>query len=97
MEIRFNAATADAYNAVAGYLSAHDPAAALRFVSDVDAALTRLQRFPALGAPVAAPGLVPMRQFLVPPYRFFYRVEQDTLWVVALWHEAQQITAPADD
>lgn len=91
MEIRFNAATADAYALVVDYLAAHNPAAAERFVSDVDTALARLQRFPALGAPVAAPRPVPLRQFLVPPYRFFYRVEQDTLWVVALWHEAQQV------
>lgn len=32
----------------------------------------------------------PIRQFLVLPYRFFYRIEGDTVLIVAVWHGAQQ-------
>jgi hypothetical protein len=26
---------------------------------------------------------------MVPPYRFFYRVKENVVWIVALWHGAQ--------
>jgi plasmid stabilization system protein ParE len=31
---------------------------------------------------------------LVPPYRFFYRVEKPTIWIVAVWHGAQLPVSP---
>ena len=30
------------------------------------------------------------------PYRFFYRVREDTAWIVALWHGAQIPDEPDD-
>jgi len=32
----------------------------------------------------------------VAPYRFFYRVKGDTVWVVAAWHGAQLPDEPPD-
>ena len=29
------------------------------------------------------------REVIVPPYRFFYRAEKSTVWIVAVWHGAQ--------
>ncbi len=28
------------------------------------------------------------REVIVPPYRFFYRVKEDVVWIVAVWHGA---------
>jgi toxin ParE1/3/4 len=36
------------------------------------------------------------RQSIVAPYRFFYRVKGDTVWVVAIWHGAQLPEEPSD-
>jgi plasmid stabilization system protein ParE len=32
----------------------------------------------------------------VNPYRFFYRVEKKTVWIVAVWHGAQEVDEPKD-
>ena len=36
------------------------------------------------------------REVIVPPYRFFYRVRDDAVWVVAAWHSAQLPGEPED-
>lgn len=37
---------------------------------------------------------LPFREAVVPPYRFFYRRERNAIWVVAVWHGAQQPKEP---
>ena len=32
---------------------------------------------------------LPYREVVVAPYRFFYRVADRTVWIVAVWHGAQ--------
>ena len=32
---------------------------------------------------------LPYREVIVRPYRFFYRVNDPVVWVVAVWHGAQ--------
>jgi len=91
MESRFTDAAQASYSAVIDYLLDHNPFAAEHFVADVDAALDRLKRFPAMGVVVRESPTGPIRQFLVLPYRFFYRIDGDTVLIVAVWHGAQQV------
>ena len=51
--------------------------------------LKRLCRFPDSGATLVEFPELPYREVDVKPYRFFYRVRDDTVWVVAVWHGAQ--------
>lgn len=95
-KVRFTAAAQDSYTAAVEYLLDHSPFAAERFVEDVDAALERVQRFPHSGSVLRVSPKGPIRQFLVPPYRFFYRVEEDTVLIVSVWHGAQLATRPAE-
>lgn len=37
------------------------------------------------------------REVIVAPYRFFYRVKGDTVWIVAVWRGAQLPVNPASD
>jgi hypothetical protein len=37
---------------------------------------------------------LPHREVVLPPHRFFYRVEGQTAWIVAVWHGAQLPDAP---
>ena len=37
---------------------------------------------------------LPYREVVVPPYRFFYRTEGKTVWIVAVWHGAQLADEP---
>ena len=59
-------------------------------------ALRRLRSFPLSGPQVREFPQLPLRQFFVQPYRFFYRVDQarKLIWIVELWHGAQDIRAP---
>jgi plasmid stabilization system protein ParE len=40
---------------------------------------------------------LPFREVVIAPYRFFYRVKENTVWIVAVWHGAQLPKGPADD
>jgi plasmid stabilization system protein ParE len=37
---------------------------------------------------------LPYREVIVPPYRFFYRLKEAAVWVVAVWHGAQPPQKP---
>jgi plasmid stabilization system protein ParE len=68
-----------------------DRAAARRFRKQAESGLARLARFPRSGAVVVEFPELPYREFYVKPYRFFYRIQEDTdtVWIVGLWHGAQ--------
>jgi len=36
------------------------------------------------------------REVIVEPYRFFYQVKVDAVWIVAVWHSAQLMHSPGD-
>jgi toxin ParE1/3/4 len=63
--------------------------AAMKFRRRAETALRRLSRFPQSGALIAEFPELPYREIYVAPYRFFYRVRGETVWVVAVWHGAQ--------
>jgi toxin ParE1/3/4 len=67
--------------------------AALRFRKKAERVLRRLSRFPRSGRLIPEFLALPFREVIVPPYRFFYRCEGESIWVVACWHGAQ---LPAD-
>ena len=72
-----------------GYILRENPLAARRFRQGAGKILRRLERFPRSGRSIPEfPGL-PSREALCPPYRFFYRIQGATIWVVAVWHGAQ--------
>ena len=96
-KIRFAKEAQSQYDAAVDYLLDRNPAAAERYVSEVDAALERIQRFPESGSVLRRSAKGPIRQFLVPPYRFFYRIDGDTALIVAVWHGAQLAIPGADE
>jgi plasmid stabilization system protein ParE len=53
-----------------------------------------LTRYPKSGRSLPEFPDLPFREVVVPPYRFFYRAEGKTVWVVAVWHGAQQPREP---
>jgi plasmid stabilization system protein ParE len=62
----------------------------------VNAVLARLGDFPDSGRVVPEFPDLQFREVIVDPYRFFYRVRGDTVWVVAAWHGAQLPDAPVE-
>jgi toxin ParE1/3/4 len=63
--------------------------AARKFRLQAEKALKRLARFPRSGAVVPEFPDLPYREIFIKPYRFFYHVREDNVWIVALWHGAQ--------
>jgi toxin ParE1/3/4 len=74
----------------------NNQAAARRFRLQAGKTLKRLLRFPRSGAVIPEFPELPYREIYVKPYRFFYRVREDTVWIVALWHGAQIPEEPED-
>jgi len=58
--------------------------------------LQRLVKFPESGRVVPEFPELPYRELIVPPYRFFYRVEGKTAWIIAVWHGAQLPGQPSE-
>jgi plasmid stabilization system protein ParE len=71
------------------YIYRDNPVAAAAFRLKAEKALSRLQRFPRSGRVLPEYPDLPFREVIVAPYRFFYRVEGNTVWIVAVWHGAQ--------
>lgn len=94
MKVRFTPTGERQFLQVIAYILADRPSAARRFHTRATKVLTRLEKFPDSGRRLPEfPGL-PYREVIVRPYRFFYRVQDDTVWVVGVWHNAQSPAEP---
>ncbi len=64
-------------------------AAARRFQLQAAKALKRLRSFPESATVITEFPELPYREIYIKPYRFFYRVREDKVWIVAVWHGVQ--------
>lgn len=71
------------------YIHRDKPSAAVNFRQKAERFLTRLKEFPDLGRPLPEFPELPFREVIVSPYRFFYKLKNDEVWIVAVWHGAQ--------
>jgi plasmid stabilization system protein ParE len=71
------------------YIRQDNPDAARQFRIKTKAILQRLEKLPNSGRSLAEFPDLPHREVIVRPYRSFYRVVHNTIWVVGLWHGAQ--------
>lgn len=92
---RFTPSARAQFLAILAYIRRDDRKAALKFRRRAERVLRRLERFPGSGRLIPEFPDLPYREVIVSPYRFFYRVEGKTVWVVAVWHGAQLPEAPA--
>ena len=94
MPLRFTPAARREFLAAIEYIRKDKPEAAVRFRRKAEKALRRLDRFPDSGRRLPEFPDLPFREVVVAPYRFFYRLEKKTVWIVAVWHGAQQPDKP---
>jgi len=94
--VRFTPSARDQFLRVIAYICRDSPAAADVFRRKVQKRLSRLHKFPRSGRTLPEFPDLPFREVVVPPYRFFYRTEGKTVWVVAVWHGAQLPDEPRD-
>jgi toxin ParE1/3/4 len=72
------------------------PTAARDFRARVEATLLRLVDVPASGRVIPEFDRLDFREVLVDSYRLFYRVRDDVIWVVGVWHDAQMPNEPQE-
>ena len=94
MTIRFTSTARGEFLAAIEYIRKDKPGAAVQFRRKAEKALRRLNRFPDSGRRLPEFPDLSFREVVVAPYRFFYRVERKTVWIVAVWHGAQQPDEP---
>ena len=94
MRVAFTQEAQRDFLAAVGYIATRDPAAAARFRRRVWGLLRRLAKFPRLGREVPELPGRGYREVIHNPYRLFYRIDDNRVVVVAVWHGAQEPTEP---
>jgi plasmid stabilization system protein ParE len=94
VKIRFTPQARAGFLGALDYIRRDDPAAARRFRKKAEKAIRRLARYPDSGRRLPEFPDLPFREVIVSPYRFFYRKERGAVWIVAVWHGAQQPREP---
>jgi toxin ParE1/3/4 len=94
VRVRFTPAAREQFLGAVTHILSDNPVAAPSFRRRVERTLRRLVRFPQSGRLIPEFPDLPFREVVVPPYRFFYRVQARTVWVVAVWHDARLPAEP---
>jgi len=71
------------------YIRKDKPSAAVNFRNRTEKLLRRLEDFPESGRIIPEFPELPYREVIISPYRFFYKIKVDVVWIVAVWHGAQ--------
>ena len=96
MLVRFTPAADAELLAVIAHIGADSPSAAVAFRDKALHTLSRLRDFPDSGRTLPEYPALPFREVFVAPYRLFYRVKGNIVWIVAVWHGAQLVGRPED-
>jgi toxin ParE1/3/4 len=89
VKLRFTPSAKTELLSAAKYINNDNPDAAINFLKKTDELLKRLEKHPLSGRIIPEYPELPYRELLVLPYRFFYSVQNQTIWIVAVWHTAQ--------
>ena len=89
MEIKFTPTARGMFLDGLLHIQKEDPVAARRFKEKAEKSLRRLIDFPQSGKRIREFPDLPFREVIISPYRFFYRVNNEIVWIVAVWHSAQ--------
>ncbi len=90
-KIRFTPAARLQFLQAIEYIRQDKPSAAKKFRQRAEKVLSRLETYPESGRVIPEFPDLPHREVIVQPYRFFYRVEKSTIWIIGVWHGAQEV------
>ncbi|NQV14179.1 type II toxin-antitoxin system RelE/ParE family toxin [bacterium] len=94
MEIKFTPTARSQFLNGLAHIKKDNSIAAKEFREKTENVLKRLVDFPESGKVVREYPDLPFREIVVAPYRFFYIVKADIIWIVAVWHSAQETQQP---
>ncbi|NQW04470.1 MAG: type II toxin-antitoxin system RelE/ParE family toxin [Acidobacteria bacterium] len=90
MHVRFTGTGRAQLLAALSFVRNENPAAAKVLLRRFTRRLRNLRRFPYSGKRLPNLRRGAYRELVIHPYRVFYRVQRPTIWVVAVWHSAQE-------
>jgi plasmid stabilization system protein ParE len=94
VKVRFTPSARTQFLSAFSYIRRDKPSAATSFRDRTEKILRRLEDFPEFGRTIPEFPELPYREVIISPYRFFYKIKADTVWIVAVWHGAQLPTEP---
>lgn len=95
MKIRFTPSARSQLLSAPAYIRKDKPTAEVNFRNKAENILPRIEDFPESGRIIPEFPDLPYREVIVPPYRFFYKVKGQIVWIVAVRHGAQLPEEPA--
>jgi toxin ParE1/3/4 len=95
VKVRFAKTAQISFQSAINFIHQDNPTAASKFYERVEKTLRRLEKYPSSGRMIPEFPQLPYREIMVLPYRFFYRVEGKTVFIVAVLHTAQIPREPA--
>jgi len=96
VRVRFTPSGRIQFLTALAYIRGDNPDAARKLRLRAERVLRRLGRYPKSGRLIPEFPELPFREVVIPPYRFFYRPEGKTVWIVAVGHGAQLPDEPTD-
>lgn len=96
MKVLFTPSARTQFLAAIAYIYRDSPSAAITFRHKAEKTLSRLHKFPRSGRILPEFPDLPFREILIPPYRFFYSIKANIVWIVSVWHSAQLPKEPDD-
>lgn len=95
MKVNFTPSAKTQFLSALSYIRKDKPSAAINFRNRAEKVLRRLEDFPESGRIIPEFPELPYREVIISPYRFFYKVKDNVVWVVAVWHGAQIPKGPS--
>lgn len=89
MKVQFTPSARNQFLFALSYIKKDKPSAAINFRNKAETILRRLEKFPESGRIIPEFPELPYREVIVSPYRFFYKITDNFVWIVAVWHGAQ--------
>jgi plasmid stabilization system protein ParE len=97
MRVRFTPQADRQYLGALRYICSKNPAGAVTVMQRAETIIAQLRKHPYSGHTIPEYPDLPHRELPVPPYRFFHRVVDDTVWITAVWHVRQLPEQPDDE
>jgi len=89
MKVKFTPSARNQFLSALKYIQRDKPSAAENFRNKAETILRRLEEYPDSGRSIPEFPELPYREVIVPPYRFFYKIKANIVWIAAVWHGAQ--------
>jgi toxin ParE1/3/4 len=89
VKVRFTPTARAQFLSALAYIRLDKSSAATNSRQHSETVLRRFEDFPESGRIIPEFPELPYREVIISPYRFFYKIKGDVVWIVAVWYGAQ--------